>query len=54
MKRKFKIKWFDGKESEIVYNQRDKDIPKIIERNPSRIFKNKKKYTRKVKYKNDN
>ena len=50
-KRKFKIKWFDGKIQEVEYNQRDKEIPRIIERNKSVIFKNKKKYSRRCKYK---
>lgn len=51
MKKKFKIKWFDGKEQEVEYNQRDKEIPRIIERNKSYVFKNRKKYNRKSKYK---
>ena len=51
MKKKFKIKWFDGKIQEVEYNQRDKEIPRIIERNKSYVFKNRKKYTRKSKYK---
>lgn len=51
MKKKFKIKWFDGKIQEVEYNQRDKEIPRIIERNKSAIFRNKKKYNRKCKHK---
>ena len=51
MKKKFKIKWFDGKIQEVEYNQRDKEIPRILERNKSHVFKNRKKYNRKSKYK---
>lgn len=52
MKKKIKIKNFDGKVTEL-----EKEIPapdhlQAQNKYPSIIFKNKKKYTRKKKYKN--
>ena len=52
MKKKVKIKFLKDEEDIILLNVRDKEIPYIINRNPSHTFRNKKKYYRKIKHKN--
>lgn len=51
MKKKIKISDFNGKEKEFEINVRNEQHFQIQLKNPSRIFKNKKKYSRKIKHK---
>lgn len=53
MKIKLNIKYFDGTIQSIYKNVRDKELIEINNKNKSHIFKNKKKYNRKCKYKKD-
>lgn len=51
MKKKIKISDFSGKEKEFEINVRNEQHFQIQLKNPARIFKNKKKYSRKIKHK---
>lgn len=50
MKKKIKIRGFDGKETVIEKEQRNLDHLKSQQTYKSKLFKNRKKYNRKKKY----
>lgn len=52
MKRKIRIQFLNDKPDELEINCRDVEFISIISKHKSNVFKNKKKYNRKVKHKN--
>lgn len=53
MKQKMKIKFLNDKTDVLMLNMRDQELVRIMNRMHSYTYRNKRKYTRKIKHKKD-